>query len=252
MHTYADLALVLVVLAQTVIIWLWSRRARGLRSRLEAAAEAAGGLQRRLEATAEAATYAAVALAVDEEHDGDTDVTPAPPSRVGTPAETYEAPAAAPDGVAGAVEAGATATTPSAAAPADASPSAAVLLLLVEDDVNVARPYRMLLESRGYTVLHAADGVEGLAAARRERPDLLLLDVMMPRMNGITLLQALRDDANLRTIPAVMLSNYHEPRMVERAMALGALEYIVKMQMQPETLVVAIPRWLRGERVAAA
>jgi len=252
MHKYADflgdphneviIALVLVVLAQTVIIRLLWRRAGGLQRRLEAAADAAGGLQRRLEASAEAAAHAAIELAVDglrpSERDGDVEVTPAPAYSVATPAETCEAPAIP--------------TTPPAAVPANASPSAAVYLLLVEDDVNVAKPYRMLLESRGYTVRYAADGVEGLEAARRERPDLLLVDVMMPRMNGISLLQALRDDANLRTIPAVMLSNYHEPRMVERAMALGAVEYIVKAQLQPEKLIFAIPHWLRGERVVAA
>ena len=282
-HNEVIIALVLVVLAQTVIVRLLWRRAGGLQRRLEAAADAAGGLQRRLEASAEAATHAAIELALDglrrSERDADADVTPAPPYGVATSAETCEAPAAvpvvpfdepaaafssietpaavvptaAPEGVAGAaVEVAAIATTPPAAVPANASPSAAVYLLLVEDDVNVAKPYRMLLESRGYTVRYAADGVEGLEAARRERPDLLLLDVMMPRMNGISLLQALRDDANLRTIPAVMLSNYHEPRMVERAMALGAVEYIVKAQLQPEKLIFAIPHWLRGERVIAA
>lgn len=266
MHKYADflgdphneviIALVLVVLAQTVIIRLLWRRAGSLQRRLEAAADAAGGLQRRLEASAEAATHAAIELAVDglwpSERDGDVEVTPAPPYSAATPAETGEAPAA-PDAVAEAeVEVAAIPTTPAVAVPASASPSAAVYLLLVEDDVNVAKPYRMLLESRGYTVRYAADGVEGLEAARRERPDLLLVDVMMPRMNGISLLQALREDANLRTIPAVMLSNYHEPRMVERAMALGAVEYIVKAQLQPEKLIFAIPHWLRGEPVAAA
>jgi CheY-like chemotaxis protein len=127
-----------------------------------------------------------------------------------------------------------------------------VNLLLVEDDVNVAKLYRMLLESRGYNVRHAADGVEGLDAARRERPDLILLDVMMPRMNGISFLQALREDATLGAVPAVVLSNFREPRLVERAMALGALEYMVKAQTRPETLVGAIPHWLRGERVVTA
>ena len=149
-------------------------------------------------------------------------------------------------------------TAPAAAAPVPPAPSAApgadtvVNLLLVEDDVNVAKLYRMLLESRGYTVRHAADGIEGLDFARKERPDLILLDVMMPRMNGISFLQALREDANLGHVPAVVLSNFREPRLVERAMALGALEYMVKAQTRPETLVGAIPHWLRGERVVTA
>jgi CheY-like chemotaxis protein len=149
-----------------------------------------------------------------------------------------------------------TAVAAAAAVPpaSSAAPGAdtAVNLLLVEDDVNVAKLYRMLLESRGYTVRHAADGIEGLDFARQERPDLILLDVMMPRMNGISFLQALREDANLGHVPAVVLSNFREPRLVERAMALGALEYMVKAQTRPETLVGAIPHWLRGERVVTA
>ncbi len=144
------------------------------------------------------------------------------------------------------------APAPAAAAAAVPGPGTAVNLLLVEDDVNVAKLYRMLLESRGYTVRHAADGVEGLDAARRQRPDLILLDVMMPRMNGISFLQALREDATLGAVPAVVLSNFREPRLVERAMALGALEYMVKAQTRPETLVGAIPHWLKGERVVTA
>jgi CheY-like chemotaxis protein len=146
----------------------------------------------------------------------------------------------------------ATPATPAAAVAAAPGTDTAVNLLLVEDDVNVAKLYRMLLESRGYTVTHAADGVEGLDAARRERPDLILLDVMMPRMNGISFLQALREDSSLGAVPAVVLSNFREPRLVERAMALGALEYMVKAQTRPETLVGAIPHWLRGERVVTA
>jgi CheY-like chemotaxis protein len=155
-----------------------------------------------------------------------------------SPAWTWTSPAAA--------------TAAQAAGAPVATPGGPVNLLLVEDDVNVAKLYRMLLESRGYVVRHAADGVEGLEAARRERPDLILLDVMMPRMNGISFLQALREDASLGTVPAVVLSNFREPRLVERAMALGALEYMVKAQTRPETLVGAIPHWLKGERVVTA
>jgi CheY-like chemotaxis protein len=133
-----------------------------------------------------------------------------------------------------------------------APPGVPITLLLVEDDVNVAKLYRMLLESRGYPVCHAADGVEGLDAARRQRPDLILLDVMMPRMNGISFLQALREDPALGAVPTVVLSNFREPRLVERAMALGALEYMVKAQTRPETLIGAIPHWLKGERAVTA
>ena len=111
---------------------------------------------------------------------------------------------------------------------------------------------RLLLDYHYWARDRVLDGIEGLDFARKERPDLILLDVMMPRMNGISFLQALREDANLGHVPAVVLSNFREPRLVERAMALGALEYMVKAQTRPETLVGAIPHWLRGERVVTA
>jgi CheY-like chemotaxis protein len=122
-------------------------------------------------------------------------------------------------------------------------------VLLVEDDENVVKLYRILLEGRGYSVRHAPDGAIGLDEARRKRPDLILLDVMMPRMNGIMFLQSMREIVEIRDVPVVVLSNFKEPRLVERAMSLGAIEYMVKAQTRPEALASAIPRWMRGEKV---
>src|SRR5260370_986846 len=168
-HNEVVLALALVVLAEAVIIWLWARRAATLRRRLDAAGAAAGN----------AATHAAAALAVHG--------LPLSARELRTPALEPAAPAPA---------------APPAWAPAAlaAPPGARVTVLLVGGDANVAKLSRRLLESRGYIVRHAADGVEGLEAARRERPDLILLDVMMPRMNGISFLQALREDATLGAV----------------------------------------------------
>jgi CheY-like chemotaxis protein len=120
-------------------------------------------------------------------------------------------------------------------------------VLLVEDDPTIAKLYRVLLESRGYTVRHACDGLEGLDRANEKRPDLVLLDIMMPRMNGIAFLQALRS-GEMRDLPVVVLSNFMEKQLVDDAMSLGALEYMVKAQTRPEALVGALPHWLRGER----
>jgi CheY-like chemotaxis protein len=97
-------------------------------------------------------------------------------------------------------------------------------------------------------VRHATDGVAALEEVRRGRPDLVLLDVMMPRMNGILFLQSLRAQPDMRDVPVVILSNFREPRLVDRAMALGALEYVVKAQTRPDVLVGAVPRWIAGER----
>ncbi len=120
-------------------------------------------------------------------------------------------------------------------------------ILLVEDDPTIAKLYSVLLESRGYAVRHAVDGLDGLDCANQKRPDLVLLDIMMPRMNGIAFLQALRA-GDMRDVPVVVLSNFMEKQLVDDAMSLGALEYMVKAQTRPEALVGALPHWLKGER----
>jgi CheY-like chemotaxis protein len=120
-------------------------------------------------------------------------------------------------------------------------------ILLVEDDPSIAKLYSVLLESRGYAVRHAVDGLDGLDCANQKRPDLVLLDIMMPRMNGIAFLQALRA-GDMRDVPVVVLSNFMEKQLVDDAMSLGALEYMVKAQTRPEALVGALPHWLKGER----
>jgi CheY-like chemotaxis protein len=120
-------------------------------------------------------------------------------------------------------------------------------ILLVEDDSSMAKLYTLLLETRGYTVRHACDGLDGFDRVMERRPDLVLLDIMMPRMNGIAFLQALRA-TEMRDVPVVVLSNLMEKQLVDEAMALGALEYMIKAQTRPEALVGALPHWLRGER----
>jgi CheY-like chemotaxis protein len=121
-------------------------------------------------------------------------------------------------------------------------------ILLVEDDVTIATMYQMLLSTKGYVTRHAHDGVEGIAMVRDERPALILLDMMMPRMDGIQFLEALRGWPKTRSIPVVVLSNVGDRHLVDRALALGAVEYLVKAQTRPQVLVGALPHWLRGNR----
>jgi CheY-like chemotaxis protein len=121
-------------------------------------------------------------------------------------------------------------------------------ILLVEDDVTIATMYQMLLHARGYASRHALDGVEGIAMVRQERPALILLDMMMPRMDGLEFLEALRGWPKTDNIPVVVLSNVSDRHLVDRALDLGAVEYLVKAQTRPQVLIGALPHWLRGNR----
>ncbi len=110
---------------------------------------------------------------------------------------------------------------------------ASLHILLVEDDPAVADMYKLKLEMDGYRVTVAGDGEEGLRVAREDRPHLIFLDVRLPKMDGMSVLEAMRGDDRTRHIPVLILSNYGEPPLIERGLRLGAREYLLKSQTTP-------------------
>jgi len=101
-------------------------------------------------------------------------------------------------------------------------------ILLVDDANTVLLIEKMILGRGNYELLTARDGVEALETARRERPDLILLDLVMPRMDGLGVLDALRDDGVTAAIPIIMVTTRSEERNVSTAFARGCTDYIVK------------------------
>jgi CheY-like chemotaxis protein len=124
-------------------------------------------------------------------------------------------------------------------------------ILLVEDDLEYAELCKTVLVMSGYEVETAFDGSEALDMIRRERPDVMLTDVRMPRMSGLELLRELHADPSIADVPAVVLSNYDDPAMVQEARRLGALQWIEKVAVTPRDLVERLPGWLRAESDAA-
>jgi CheY-like chemotaxis protein len=120
-----------------------------------------------------------------------------------------------------------------------------VRVLLVEDDAALAQMYRVKLERDGYTVQVAGDGEEALAWLADQLPDLVFLDVRLPRMDGLTFLERLRADPRTQNVPVVIVSNYSEEELVSRGLQLGALEYLVKSQTTPGQLSQGVPDWTR-------
>jgi CheY-like chemotaxis protein len=102
------------------------------------------------------------------------------------------------------------------------------LILTIEDQPDIRRLIRMTLEFKGYRVIEAEGGEEGLALARRASPNLILLDVMMPGMNGLTVGAILADDPALRDIPTVMLSALGNASDIQAGLATGVRAYLVK------------------------
>ena len=101
-------------------------------------------------------------------------------------------------------------------------------VLIADDEPNIVISLEFLLRREGFEVLVAVDGEEALAKARAERPDLVLLDVMMPRINGFDVCQALRADSDLDGLRIVMLTAKGRDTEVSKGLALGADAYVTK------------------------
>lgn len=101
-------------------------------------------------------------------------------------------------------------------------------ILLVEDSTTQALQFRTLLEREGVSVLWAADGEAGLQMVREEGPDLVVLDVQLPGMNGFQVCQQLKADPTTADIPVIMLTRYDEAEAVLAGLQAGAVDYIPK------------------------
>jgi DNA-binding response OmpR family regulator len=118
-------------------------------------------------------------------------------------------------------------------------------VLLVEDDPSVLEMYRLKLELDGYRVNTALDGEEGLQKAGELGPDIIFLDIRLPKMDGLEVLRKLRAEEKTRDIPVIILSNYDEEDLVARGLRLGAHEYLIKARTTPSSLSEGIEDWLK-------
>jgi len=119
-------------------------------------------------------------------------------------------------------------------------------ILLVEDDRFLRKAAEVRLRRAGYTVLTAADGEEAIASATTAAPDLVLLDLIMPRMQGFEVLRVLRSQPNMTAVPIIVLTNLSQDADRERAMQQGANGYLVKANMSLDALAGAVDDLFKG------
>ena len=129
----------------------------------------------------------------------------------------------------------------------DATPRARVLI--VEDDAALAEMFALLPRRSGHEVLIARDGDQALALAFSEQPDLILLDVRMPRQSGLEVLEQLRGLGYTGT--AWILSSYSQRQMIARGLAAGATRWLVKSSVTPRELTVLINEWTAANLIRA-
>ena len=117
-------------------------------------------------------------------------------------------------------------------------------ILIIEDEIVLAEMYKEKLEKEGFEVFLASEIGEGIEIAKKERPDLILLDILLPRENGISFLEKIKKEG-IKDIPVVAFSNYDDPGTKKRAFELGVKEYLIKTNYTPGEIVEKIKNYLK-------
>lgn len=125
-------------------------------------------------------------------------------------------------------------------------------ILLVEDDSNLREIYGARLEAEGYEVVTAGDGEEGLAVAVKERPQLVIADVMMPKISGFDMLDILRTTPETKDVKVIVMTALSQDEDRKRGEKLGADKYFVKSQVVLEDLVATVKELLQDVPGGAA
>jgi DNA-binding response OmpR family regulator len=117
-------------------------------------------------------------------------------------------------------------------------------VILVEDDKFLSEMYATKLAESGFEVEAAFDGEEGLKMIKNEKPDLVLLDIVLPKKDGFEILKVMKGDAELQNILVIALTNLGQKEEVEKGLKLGADDYVVKAHFTPTEVVAKVKKLL--------
>jgi len=113
-------------------------------------------------------------------------------------------------------------------------------ILIIEDESALQKSLGEVLSQEGYNVAAALDGEIGLRLAQNEKPDLILLDLILPKLNGLEVLKKLKEDKTTKEIPVLVLTNLEGLAEIDKVLELGAVSYLVKAQYKLEEVVEKI------------
>lgn len=117
-------------------------------------------------------------------------------------------------------------------------------ILIVEDDNIILSMYKIKFTNAGYEVLTARDGVEGLKLMKSSKPNLVIMDLMMPNMDGFTALQNAKSDSEIKDIPIVIVTNLSQNEDEEKTRKLGAADFLVKSEHTPGEILEKIKKYI--------
>jgi len=115
-------------------------------------------------------------------------------------------------------------------------------ILIVEDDKFLRELMVQKLQKEGYNIVEAVDGEEGIKKVKEEKPGLVLLDLILPGIDGFEVLSRIKADSEVSQIPVIILSNLGQREDVERGMALGAADYLIKAHFTPGEIIEKIKK----------
>lgn len=117
-------------------------------------------------------------------------------------------------------------------------------ILLIEDEQMLVGLYKDKLKREGFKVISAIEAEGGIELAKKEKPDLILLDILLPKENGLFFLRELKKHPEISSIPVVAFSNYDDPETKREAIKLGAKEYLIKTNHTPQEVVERLKKYL--------
>ena len=117
-----------------------------------------------------------------------------------------------------------------------------IKILLIEDDPFLLSMYTTKFELENFKVITAEDGAKGLKLALKEMPDIILLDILLPKIDGFEVLKALKSNKKVNCIPVILLTNLSQKDKVEEGLSLGADDYLIKAHFMPSEVVDKIKK----------
>ena len=110
-------------------------------------------------------------------------------------------------------------------------------IVLIEDDKMIAEMYVLKFQDEGFDVTAAEDGKTGIDLVKEKKPDIILLDIILPKMDGFSVLKSLKSDESVKNIPVILLTNLGQDGDVRKGLDLGAIDYLIKANYTPAQVV---------------
>lgn len=124
----------------------------------------------------------------------------------------------------------------------------AIKILVVEDDKFLRELITQKLSREGYDVKEAVDGEEGVIKTKEEKPDIILLDLILPGIDGFEVLAKIKEDPEVENIPVVILSNLGQRDDVERGLKLGAVDFLIKAHFTPGEIIEKVEKIMKDRK----